>query len=75
MNRIVRENYPVTALPDDLRAEVAGNATVRVIIESQEPPERALSLDDLWDLSGPPTYETSEEVVEAVRRMRAELDG
>ncbi len=74
MNRIVRENYPVAELPEDLRAEFPLDATVRLIIEPPEPPpERVLSLDELWAMARP-TYQTSEEVVEAVRRMRDEWD-
>jgi hypothetical protein len=33
MNRIVREHYPVANLPEDLRDQLAGAETVRVVIE------------------------------------------
>lgn len=33
MNKIVRERYPVSQLPEDIRKEFEGTATVRLIIE------------------------------------------
>lgn len=37
MNRIIRERYPASKLPEDLRLSTAPNATVRVTVESEEP--------------------------------------
>lgn len=34
MNKIVRENYPVDRLPEDLRRNLPMSGTVRVVIES-----------------------------------------
>jgi len=36
MNRIVRENYPASKLPDDLRAGVDPSSTVTVTIVEEE---------------------------------------
>jgi hypothetical protein len=33
MNKIVREHYPVSQLPEDLRAQFPGVETVRLVIE------------------------------------------
>ena len=36
MNKIVRDHYPVSQLPDDLRVGLDENATVRIVIEERE---------------------------------------
>ena len=41
MNRIVREHYPVERLPEDLRPAAAAGGSVRVVIETEVPEERA----------------------------------
>ena len=74
MNRIVRENYAVADLPEDLRDGFATDAEVRVVIEPASPmPEKVLSIDELFALRRPP-YKTTEEIVQQVRRMRDEWD-
>ncbi len=85
MNRIVRDNYPVAALPEDLRQELSGSEYVRLVIEADptitrvasvfdEPEAEAiLSLKDLFALRRPP-YKSTEEIVEEVRRQRDEWD-
>ena len=85
MNRIVRENYPVADLPEDLREGLATDANVRVTIEAvprvagepslfDRPDEGAvLSLKDLFALRRPP-YQSTEEIVDEIRRLRDEWD-
>jgi len=36
MNKIVREHYPVSKLPEDLREELVGRETVRIVIEDDD---------------------------------------
>lgn len=36
MNKIIREHYPVSRLPEDLRHTFPKDATVRIIVESEE---------------------------------------
>jgi hypothetical protein len=36
MNKIVRDHYPVSQLPDDLRTGFDKDATVRIVIEEHE---------------------------------------
>ena len=72
MNRIVRENYPVAALPVDLREGFASAKTARVIVEvqldsSQEPP-----LEALRKLCGPGTL-TTEEILAQIDELRGEF--
>jgi hypothetical protein len=47
MNRIVREHYPVANLPENLRDQLAGAETVRVVIEPSEPVSRTSS-EGFW---------------------------
>ena len=74
MNRIVRENYPVADLPDDLREGFAPDAVVRVMVEPVLPPaDRVLSIEELFAMRRPP-YETTEQITDEVRHMRDEWD-
>jgi len=40
MNRIVREHYPASALPEDLRTGIARHASVTVTVTVEEEPTR-----------------------------------
>ncbi len=74
MNRIVRENYPVADLPEDLREGFGNDVKVRVVIELASPlPSRVLSLEELFAMRRPP-YKTREQIVDEVRRMRDDDD-
>jgi len=53
MNRIIRENYPASKLPEDLRAGVDPAATVTVtIVEEEKRPEKVMSLDEIFSMKG-----------------------
>jgi hypothetical protein len=43
MNRIVRENYPASKLPEDLRGDIAPGASVTVVIQPSPSAEGHLS--------------------------------
>jgi hypothetical protein len=74
MNKIVRENYPASNLPDDLRSGVAPDARVTVTITLEEQtPERPPTLDEIWAMRRPP-YRTKDEIDSDVRRQRDEWD-
>ena len=74
MNKIVRENYPASNLPDDLRFGVAPDARVTVTITLEEQrPERPPTLDEIWAMRRPP-YRTREEIDSEIRRQRDEWD-
>jgi hypothetical protein len=74
MNKIVRENYPASSLPDDLRVGVNPEARVTVTITLEEQrPERAPSLEEIWAMRQPP-YRTKEEIDIDLRRQRDEWD-
>ena len=74
MTTIVREHYPVSDLPENLREGFDAAATVRVVIEQEErAPEPVPSLDEIFAMRRPP-YRTTEEIVAEVRRQRDEWD-
>jgi hypothetical protein len=74
MNRIVRENYPASSLPDDLRAGVDPSSTVTVtIVEEEKRPGKVMTLDEIFALRRPP-FRTAEEIDEELRRQRDEWD-
>jgi hypothetical protein len=74
MNRIVRENYPASKLPEDLRAGLDPEAAVTVtIVEETKSPKTAMSLEEIWALRAPP-FRTAQEIDEDLRRARDEWD-
>ena len=74
MNRIIRENYPASKLPEDLRAGVDPSSTVTVtIVEEEKRPEEVMSLDEIWALRTPP-LRTAQEIDDDLRRDRDEWD-
>ncbi|ALK10545.1 hypothetical protein [Blastochloris viridis] len=74
MNRIVRENYPVSKLPEELRPTTDLNAVVTVTIEEdttggEQRPDQLMTLEEIFALRRPP-YLTKEEIDDDVRRDR-----
>jgi hypothetical protein len=55
MNRIIREHYPASKLPEDLRAGVDPSSTVTVtIVEEEKRPEKVMTLEEIFALRRPP---------------------
>ena len=53
MNRIMRENYPASKLPEDLRDGMDPSSTVTVtIVQEEKKPEKVMSLDEIFSLQG-----------------------
>jgi hypothetical protein len=74
MNRIIREHYPASKLPEDLRAGVDPSATVTVtIVEEEKRPEKVMSLEEIWALRTPP-FRSAKEIDDDLRRQRDEWD-
>ncbi|MBK5959410.1 hypothetical protein CCR97_14510 [Rhodoplanes elegans] len=78
MNRIVRENYPASKLPEDLRPSSDPEARVVVTVETQDtavetPPERRVTLEEIMARRRPP-YRSKEEIDAQVRADRDEWD-
>ena len=74
MNRTIREHYPASKLPDDLRGGVDPSASVTVTIEEEEKrPEKVMTLEEIWALRTPP-FRTAKEIDDDLRRQRDERD-
>jgi hypothetical protein len=85
MNRIVKEHYPASKLPDDLREGLAPKAEVRVTVEWDSAPndntgdgalirrlrrpERVMTLEEMFAMRRP-VYRSDAEI----RRQREEWD-
>ncbi len=68
MNKIVREHYPASKLPEELRQGLSPDATVKIVIEEEgEAEERHVLLladgDRIWS----DRSETVEELLEKIR--------
>lgn len=77
MNKIVRENYPASKLPADLRPTDDPNARVTVTIEEEptveQKPERVMTLEEIFSLKGF-RRRSKEKIDEDIRRQRDEWD-
>lgn len=87
MNKIVREHYPVSKLPEDLREGMDETARVTVIVEEDHKPimrlqmqeRRPLDVDDLleaireYQALGRPSVDP-DEPVRRIRELRDEWD-
>jgi hypothetical protein len=75
MNRIVKEHYPASRLPEDLRQGVdpAAIVTVTIVEEEATSPEKILSMEEIWALRAPP-FRTAQEIDADLRRQRDEWD-
>lgn len=72
MNRIVKEHYPASKLPVELREGIdpSGQVTVTVVVE-EKPPEHVMTLEEIIAARRPP-YLTAAEIDEEIRRQRDE---
>ena len=73
MNKIVRENYPASKLPEDLREGVdpKSTVTVTVTVDALQRPEYVMSLDEIFAARRPP-FRTAEEIDADIRAQRDE---
>lgn len=75
MNRIVREHYPIERLPPDLREGLDPAAHVRISIEVEKAPRRALRdlLQDINDAHARGDLPlAADDPVERIRKLRNE---
>ncbi len=74
MNRIVREHYPASKLPEDLRGNLNPASTVTVtVVEDEKAPDRVMTLEEIFALRQPP-FRTAQEIDRDLRRQRDEWD-
>jgi hypothetical protein len=73
MNKIVRQNYPASRLPEDLREGIDPSMRVTVTVTEDEPTHQPMSLEEIWALRRPP-YRSAENIVSGIRQLRDEWD-
>ena len=75
MNKIIREHYPASKLPADLREGVdpQSTVTVTVTVEGLQPPEQIMSLEEIFASRRPP-FRSAEEIDADIRKQRDEWD-
>lgn len=73
MNKIIREHYPASKLPEDLRegVDLGANVTVTVTVEGLQRPEHVMTLEEIFASRRPP-FRTVEEIDAEIRRQRDE---
>ena len=78
MNRIVKEHYPASKLPVELREGIDGDALVTVTVQPEEGSRKPLTQKELRQLLERAQKEakggTIEDAVERVRALRDEWD-
>lgn len=77
MNRVVREHYPASKLPDELRGKIARDSSVKITIEEEirqpfSATDLARQLREYRKTNPKPV--TIEEAVDRIRRLRDEWD-
>jgi len=75
MNKITREHYPASKLPEDLREGVDPKSivTVTVTVETLQRPEQVMSLEEIFAARQPP-FRTAEEIDADIRALRDAWD-
>ena len=75
MNKIVREHYPVSKLPEDLREGIPPGASVRVVVEEERRPlSKEEFLNSLQEARRHAKGVTLDEAVARIRELRDEWD-
>lgn len=76
MNKIVREHYPASRLPAELREGIASGASVRVTVEEEvrTPLGREELIKLMREAQANASVTTLEEAVQRIRRLRDEWD-
>jgi hypothetical protein len=73
MNRIVKENYPVSKLPEDLREGLEGTVVTVTIDEVEGAPRKRPTLEEIFARRRPP-FRSKEEIDAEWRRQRDEWE-
>ena len=73
MNKIIREHYPASKLPEELRPSEDTNASVTVTIEEEKKPDKVMSLEEIFSLTGF-RRRSAAEIDADLRQMREEWD-
>ncbi len=74
MNKIVKEHYPASKLPVDLREgmDPSGHVTVTVV-EEERPPEHVMTIEEIIAARRPP-YLSAAEIDKIIDELRGDRD-
>jgi hypothetical protein len=73
MNKIIREHYPASKLPEDLRPSNNPDVSVTVTIEEEQRPEEVMTLEEIFSLTGF-RRRSAKEIDTDLRKQRDEWD-
>jgi hypothetical protein len=73
MNKVIREHYPAAKLPEELRAGIDPNASVKITVEIEEPPQRVMSLEEMFELRRD-VFPSQRDIDDHVKTLRDEWD-
>jgi hypothetical protein len=73
MNKIIRDNYPASKLPEDLREGIDPATKVTVIVQPNTPPDQVMSLEEIFALRRPP-FRSAHDILGEIRQLRDEWD-
>jgi len=74
MNKIVKEHYPASKLPVELREGIDPNDHVTVtVVAEEQPPEHVMTLEEIFASRRPP-YLRAKEIDEMIDELRNEWD-
>ena len=69
MNKVVRQHYPASNLPDDLRGSIARGKQVTVTVEEEDEPDQLMTWEEILAARRPP-YRSATEIDEDIRCER-----
>lgn len=71
MNKIVRDNYPASKLPEDLREGIDPASRVTVVISQETAPEHVMTLEEIFSATGF-RRRSAQEIDASIRKQRDE---
>ena len=74
MNKIVREHYLASKLPEELRGGIDPTHEVTVTVIEEGQPEQAMNLDDLLDATKGYRRFSGAEILADIRKQRDEWE-
>jgi hypothetical protein len=74
MNKLTREHYPASRLPDDLRGQIDPSRHVTITIVEEEAPRRKRSFAEIFEDTKEFRTRTPAEIDASIRAQRDEWD-
>ena len=74
MNKLTREHYPASKLPDDLRGQIDPSGHVTITIVEEEGPRKAKSLEEIFASTKEFRIRSAAEIDASIRVQRDEWD-